>query len=227
MRERRRRVALAIVALAALVVAGLLGRLTAPTAEPSPPRDSRSINSSPRAHDTRTVAGVRVGYPRTREGAVAAMAAYGHALADPRVQLDDHLRAKVAAAVGTERYVRTLEQARSVFAALRAGSVGQALRPGARAVFLGVPIAYRILSYGGANAVIRSWGVAITASDTGLRPEATWTTTTTTAVWEDGRWKVDRVSSTPGPTPAGPRSTWQAIDFLEALTGMRGFSDAP
>ena len=56
------------------------------------------------------------------------MAAYGQALADPRVQLDDRRRAEVAAAVGTARYARTLRDARAVFAALRAGPVGQALR---------------------------------------------------------------------------------------------------
>ena len=114
-------------------------------------------------------------------GAVAAMAAYGQALADPRVQLDDRRRRAVAAAVGTERYARSLQDAEAVFAARRSGAVGQALRPGARAVFLAVPVAFRVVSYDEHEAVIRSWGVAIVASDTGLQPRASWGMTTTTA----------------------------------------------
>jgi hypothetical protein len=227
MRERRSRMAAAAVLVVALAAAAVIGRLTAPTAGAPPVPQPVPVAKPPGLGATRTVAGIPVGFARTREGAVAAMAAYGHALADPRVQLDDRRRGTVAAAVGTSRYVRTLREARAVFAALRAGPVGQALRPGARAVFLAVPIAYRILSYDGSTAVIKGWGVAITASDTGLTPAADWATTTTAAVWERGDWKVDRVSSTSGPAPRGPRTSPAPPDFLDALAGMRTLRYAP
>ena len=176
---------------------------------------------------TSVVAGVPVGYAHTRAGAVAAMAAYGQALADPRVQLDDRRRATVAAAVGTERYARTLQDAEAVFAARREGPVGQALRPGARGVFLGLPVAYQVLSYDGSRAVIKSWGVAVVATDTGLAPRASWGMTTTTALWRSGDWKVDQVRSQSGPVPAGTGTPSDAPAFIDALTGMRALRHAP
>jgi hypothetical protein len=226
MSERSRSRAPGMVALvAALLVAGLIGRLTAPTPDPARPPKTRVATSEPRATDV--AAGVPVGYSRTREGAVAAMAAYGQALADPRVQLDDGRRRAVAAAVGTERYARALDEAEAVFAARRRSAVGQALRPGAHAVFLGLPIAYRVMSYDGSRAVIKSWGVAVAASNTGLDPRASWGTTTTTAVWRDGDWKVDEVRSEPGPVPAGTSTPSQAPPFIEALAGMKALRHAP
>jgi hypothetical protein len=226
MSERSRSRAPGMVALvAALLVAGLIGRLTAPTPDPPRPQETHVVAREPRATDA--VAGVPVGYPRTREGAVAAMAAYGQALADPRVQLDDRRRRAVAAAVGTGRYARALEDAEAVFAARRRTAVGQALRPGARAVFLGLPIAYRVLSYDGSRAVIKSWGVAVVASDTGIAPRAGWGTTTTTAVWHGGDWKVDQVRSQPGPVPAATGTPSAASSFIEALAGMRTLHHAP
>ena len=193
MRERRSRIPAAVALVVALLAAAVIGRLTAPRADAPPVPRPAPVTEPPGLRATGTVAGVPVGYARMREGAVAAMAAYGRVLADPRVQLDDRRRHAVAAAVGTERYAQSLQDAGAVFAARRAGPVGQALRPGARAVFLAVPIAYRMVSYDDSTAVIESWGVAITASDTGLSPQASWGTTTTTAVWERGDWKVDEV----------------------------------
>jgi hypothetical protein len=227
MRERRSRVPAAVALVVALVVAAVIGRLSAPRADGPPVPRPAPLAEPPGLGATRTAAGVPVGYARTREGAVAAMAAYGHVLADPRVELDDRRRDALVAAVGTTRYARTLRDARAVFAARRAGPVGQALRPGARAVFLAVPIAYRMLSYDDSTAVIKSWGVAITASDTGLSPQASWGTTTTTAVWERGDWKVDEVNSQPGPAPAGTGMPSTAIEFVDALAGLRTLRHAP
>src|SRR5215213_3266367 len=116
--------------LVALVVAGLVGRLTAPSADPTPPPETRI--AAPETQATGVAAGVPVGYPRTRAGAVAALAEYGQALTDPRVQLDDRRRRAVVAAVGTDRYARALQDAEAVFAARREAAVGQALRRGAR-----------------------------------------------------------------------------------------------
>src|SRR6188472_360437 len=132
-----------VLALAlAVLTAAVVGRLSAPRGEATPTATSERPARLPAWQGTRVVAGVRVGYSRTRAGAVAAMAAHGQALADPRVKLDDRRRMEVAGGVGTERYARALESARAVFASRRAGAVGQALRPGSRAVFLGVPVAF-------------------------------------------------------------------------------------
>jgi hypothetical protein len=227
MRERRSRMPAAAALVIALAAAAVIGRLTAPPADAPPVRSPAPVAAPPSGRATRTAAGIPVGYARTREGAVAAMAAYGRVLADPRVQLDDRRRRQVAEAVGTARYARALEGAETGFAALRDGRVGQALRPGARAVFLAVPVAYRTLSFDGTRTVIVSWGVAIAASDTGIQPRAGWETTTTTAVWEHGDWKVDRVASTSGPVPAGTAAPSPAASFIEGLAGMRALRHAP
>jgi hypothetical protein len=227
MRERRSRMPAAVALVIALAAAAVIGRVTAPRGDSPPGSRPAPAAEPPTSRAMRSAAGVPVGYARTREGAVAAMAAYGRVLADPRVQLDDRRRSEVAVAVGTARYAHGLRDAEAVFAARRAGPVGQALRPGARAVFLAVPIAYRMLSYDDAKAVIKSWGVAITASDTGLSPQASWGTTTTTAVWERGDWKVDEVISEPGPVPAGTGTPSTATAFVDALSGLRTLRHAP
>jgi hypothetical protein len=221
--HRRSRIAIVLATGAALILAAAVGRLTAPHQEAETPQ----IRALPRPAALGVAAGVPVGYAHTRAGAVAAMAAYGQALADPRVQLDDQRRRAVAAAVGTERYARALEDAEAVFAARRRGAVGQALRPGAHAVFLGLPVAYRVMSYDGSRAVIKSWGVAVLASDTGLEPRASWGTTTTTAVWHDDDWKVDEVRSRAGPVPVGTGTPSDAGSFIAALAGMRALRHVP
>jgi hypothetical protein len=221
--RRRSRTAILVAAGTALVVAAAVGRLTAPRPEAAAPQ----IRTLPVPLARSIAAGVPVGYARTRAGAVAAMAAYGQVLADPRVQLDDRRRRLVATAVGTDHYAQGLAEAEPVFAARRSSAVGQALRAGARSVFLGLPIAYRVMSYDGSRAVIKSWGVAVAASDTGIQPRAGWGTTTTTAVWHDGDWKVDQVHSQPGPVPAATGTPSQASSFIEALAGMRTLHHAP
>ena len=228
MRERRSLMPGAVALVIALIAAAaLIGRLTAPrTNAPSTPRPA-PMAEPPVIGATRTVAGVPVGYPRTREGAVAAMAAYGQALADPRVEINDRRRTEVVAAVGTARYARSFQNAEAGFAALRGGPVGQALGRGARAVFLAVPVAYRVVSFDRSRAVIVSWSVAIAASDTGIEPRAGWDTTTTTAVWEHGDWKVDQAQNRPGPIPAQNDDPSSAAAFIQGLEGMRALHHVP
>ena len=211
----------------ALLAAALIGRLSAPRAEAPPALRPAPVAVPPGLGATRTVAGVPAGYARTREGAVAAMAAYGQALADPRVEIDDRRRAEVVAAVGTARYARSLRDGAAGFAAMRDGPVGQALGPGARAVFLAVPVAYRVLSFDRSRAVIVSWSVAIAASDTGIDPRAGWDMTTTTAVWEKGDWKVDQAQNRPGPVPAQDDDPSSAASFIQGLEGMRALHHVP
>jgi hypothetical protein len=217
----------AVALVVALAAAAVIGRLTAPRADAPPLPRPAPVATPHGLGATRTVAGVPVGYARTSEGAVAAMAAYGQALADPRVEINDRRRAEVATAVGTARYARSLQDAGAGFAAMRDGPVGQALRRGARAVFLAVPVAYRVLSFDRSRAVIVSWSVAIAASDTGIAPRAGWDTTTTTAVWEHGDWKVDQAQNRPGPVPAQNDEPSSAASFIQGLEGMRALHHVP
>ena len=227
MRERRSRMPATIALVVALLAAAVIGRLTAPSAYAPPLARRAPVHVPSGLGATRTVAGVPVGYARTRAGAVAAMAAYGQALADPRVEINDRRRTEVVAAVGTARYARSLQDGVAGFAAMRDGPVGQALGPGARAVFLAVPVAYRVLSFDRSRAVILSWSIAIAASDTGIDPSASWDTTTTTAVWEHGDWKVDQAQNRSGPVPAQNDDPTSAASFIHGLEGMRALHHVP
>jgi hypothetical protein len=52
-------------------------------------------------------------------------------------------------------------------------------------------------------------------------------TTTTTAAWEHGDWKVDQVRSQRGPVPAEAGTPSAARSFLSALAGMSALRHAP
>ena len=69
--------------------------------------------------------------------------------------------------------------------------------------------------------------MAITASDTGLHPGADWATTTTTAVWQHGDWKVDRVELYVRARSQRAGTSSASAAFIDALAGMRTLRHAP
>jgi hypothetical protein len=205
-------IALAAVVVA-LVVGGAIGRATAAshhvpahgTAGPGP---------------SRTVAGVGVGYARTRAGAVAAVIADGTLLSDPRVLLNQRRRTQVLGLIATGRYAATFS-----------GPAAAALNATARSrptVFFAAPIAYRLTSYSPSVATVTGWGVSVAGSSSAA-PSSTWGTSVTTVRWVAGDWKVDAVRSSAGPTPAlasGQHPSSTGV-FVAALRGTRGLRHAP
>jgi hypothetical protein len=198
----------------ALVVGGIVGRATAPT------HHDRSPSVAPGAGPSRTVAGVGVGYPHTRAGAIAAVIADGALLSDPRVLLNRRRRTQVLGLIATNRYAATFS-----------GPAAAALNATAKSrptVFFAAPIAYRLTAYSSEAATVTGWGVSV-AGSASVGPAATWGRSATTVRWVDGDWKIDAVRATTGPTPAmaegqHPSST---ATFVTALRGTRGLRHVP
>ncbi len=216
-----------LAAVVALVAAFVIGRVTAPAGHRQGQRPAPAAMTPP--GPSRIVDGVGVGYPDTQAGAVAALLADGQTLSDPRVLLDAGRRAQVLALVATSRYAATFSGSggRALAAAERQTALGRRLASGARTVFLGVPIAYRVVSCTPRRIRVIGYGVSVVANDQGLSPRATWATSTTDAVWQNRDWRVDAVTSSDGPTPAPTAPPSDATSFLGALAGARETHDAP
>jgi len=200
--------------IVALVVGAIAGRATAPSGDQSTPPQSTA------AAPSRTVAGVGVGYPRTRAGAIAAVIADGTLLSDPRVLLNQRRRTQVLGLIATDRYAVTFT-----------GQAAAALNATARSkptVFFAAPIAYRLTGYSPDAATVVGWGVSV-AGSTAAAPSSTWGTSVTTVRWVDGDWKVDAVRTSAGPTPAlaAGQHPSDTAAFERALRDTRGLRHAP
>jgi hypothetical protein len=151
-------------------------------------------------------------------------------LGNPQILLDPSRRAQVLSLIATERYAATFRgPAATALEAVRRGPLGRGLAAGTQTVYLASPIAYRVVSYTDAEAVIEGWGVSIVGNGQGVNPQATWGTTRTTARWENDDWRIDAVRPTAGPTPRlAPGQTPSAAgDFLARLNGLHGVRHAP
>lgn len=221
-RGRGPRTGAVLAAVGACLIAFGLGRASGGSTAPRDTADDPSPSKS--------VAGVPLGFPRTRDGAVAAMLSHAAVLGEPRDLLDSKRRAQVLALVATPSYAASFRgaAARALEAAGR-GPIGQGLMSGATTVYLARPIAYRVVSYRPGVAVIKGWGVSVVGNDRGLTPRASWATTVTTARWSRGDWRIDAVRSTMGPAPAldPAQAPAGARRLLESLHDLRGIRSAP
>jgi hypothetical protein len=211
----------------AVLAAFFIGRSTAPSSPATVQAQRPGPPTGP--GPSRVVSGVGVGYPDTEAGAVAALLADGQTLSDPRVLLDPRRRAQVLSLIATPRYAATFAGSggQALAQAERQTALGRGLAAGAQTLFLGVPIAYRVVSYTPRRIRVIGYGVSVVANDQGLSPRATWATSTTDAVWQDGNWRVDAVSSSDGPTPAPTAAPSDAASFLSLLAGAHETHDAP
>ena len=216
------------VALIAVVTAFVIGRVTAPS-QHSSDTVTTTVSTPAQPAPSKVISGVGVGYPHTQAGAVAALIAAGQTLSDPSVLLGPSRRTQVLSLIATSQYAQTFSGSggEALAQAVKQSSLGQGIEAGAKTVFLSVPVAYRVASYSQRQIKIVAYGVSVVANDQGLSPRATWATSTTTAVWQDGGWKVASATSTDGPTPALTSQPSSAGAFLDALAGASEVHDAP
>jgi hypothetical protein len=216
------------VALVLIVAAFVVGRVTAPS-HGSTRTVTTTVSTPSQPSASKVVDGVAVGFPHTRAGAVAALLADGQTLSDPRVLLNPARRSQVLSLIATARYAQTFSGAggQALIQAERNTPLGRGIESGAQTVFLSVPVSYRVASYSPQQVKVIGYGVSIVANDQGLSPRTTWATSTTTAVWQDGDWKVASASSADGPTPALTAQPSGAAAFLAALNGTQEVHDAP
>lgn len=221
-------IGLVTAALVAVVAAFVVGRVTAPSHH-STRTVTTTVSTPGQPSPSRVEDGVPVGYPDTRAGAVAALLTDGQTLSDPRVLLDPSRRAQVLSLIATSQYAQQFSGAggEALLQAEKQSSLGQGIESGAQTVYLSVPIAYRVTSYSPQRITVVGYGVSVVANDQGLSPRATWAMSTTTAVWQNGGWKVASASSSDGPTPAPTAQASNATSFLNALNGANEVHDAP
>jgi hypothetical protein len=212
--------------IAVVVVVALAGFLVGRASEDAPTPRSERVGPGPHG----STFGVPSRFPRSQEGAVAAMLSHGAALGDPRVLLDPKRRAHVLSVVATPSYAGTFEGRRAAgLEAARRGPLGRGLAAGVQTLYLASPIAYRVVSYTPDRAVVEGWGVSVVGNDDGLTPQATWGKTLTTARWQRGDWRIDAVEAKDGPTPhlADGQDPSAAADTFARLSGLRGVRHLP
>lgn len=215
-----------VLLIAAALVLGLaLGRLSghgersspAP-ALPDPPGPTRLVSG-----------GVGVGYAHTRAGAIAANANYQQAFADAAILRRGELRRRIEA-VATPDYVPAMVAGNEPGARrLAAGVIGRGLRERVPTAYFGMPVLYRVLSYSGQRAVIRTWGFTVVGNATLAEPGAYFGTSRTELVWLDGDWKIAATRAAFGPTPrlVSPREGGEGFELVDLLEGMRRYAVAP
>lgn len=218
-------IGLVAVALVAVVAAFVVGRVSAPSHH-STQTVTSTVSTPSQPSPSRVQDGVPVGYPRTKAGAVAALLTDGQTLSEPQVLFNASRRSQVLSLIATSAYAQTFAGS-ALSQAERQTPLGRGILAGAKTVFLAVPISYRVVSYSPDQVKVVSYSVSVVANDRGLSPRATWSTTTTTAVWQDGGWRVSSASSSDGPTPALTDQPSTATAFLGALSSQQAVHDAP
>jgi hypothetical protein len=213
--------------LAALLVAFAMGRATAPTTVERVPAPA---SGDAKAGALRIVAGIPVGYVRTKRGAVAAALNYG-AAAGPGFMFDRRRRLQVAAAIGTPGYARqwSSPDVDRGYGIVAHSLVGRALRAGRPAVARGTPLGYRVVAFDGRRLVLDTWSVYVLASMDSA-PVARFGTSRSVLVWWDDDWKVaDAYDIGIGPTPTLVRADRASapVAFMAAIRGMRAYRYVP
>lgn len=218
----------AIGVLVAVVFGLLAGRISAPAGSTPPPAAVlRPV--SPAAGAGREVAGVAVGFPRSRAGAALAAGSYQQAFAERSVLAPGELRRRIEA-VATPGFVSAMLEANEPGTArLAAGPFGQGLRAGVPSAFFGMPVAYRLLSFTPQRAVVETWGFSLIGNVSTLEPTAYFGLARTVLAWEGGRWKIADTRASFGPTPrlASPREGGEGTRLIELTEELRPYGIAP
>ena len=180
--------------IAAIVVGVLLGRITAPR-----PDESVAARPALTPGPAGQVAGVGVGFARTRAGAAVAAANYQRAFADSAILRPGELRRRIDA-VTTPGFAPVMLKANAPGAArLRAGAFGEGVRGKVPSAYLGVPVGYRLLSFSLRRAVVQTWGFTLLGNATAVEPTAFFGLARTVLVWTGGDWKIANTRASFGP----------------------------
>ncbi len=214
----RRRAFVALGVVASVALAALLGVAVGRSLRRTPSAPARPQTAA--SAGGRLVAGVPVGYARTRPAAAAAAMNYVPALGRLPLLGEAARRAALSALVAPGAIGR-------VTAALgRCPDLPAMPLPGCGAdttLMRLVPISARVLKYDGRSATVDVWTVTLTATRHSRVIDTAWSTETVTLGWY-GDWKVRQVASRLGPVPATyqPPSLWPVAGVeLRELVDVR------
>lgn len=213
-----------VLSIAIAVVVGLLvGRASAPSASESP--DLAGLHPGP----TREVAGVKTGFTRTRDGAVLAAGSYQQAFADSEILRPGVLQRRIEA-IATPRFAPVMMAANRPGAERLARSAfGEGVRGAVASVYLGVPVAHRVLSYTSRRAVVQTWGFTLLGNVSSVEPTAYFGLSRTVLLWLEGDWKIADTRASFGPTPriASPRPGGEGLSLVELARRLEPYGLAP
>lgn len=209
-----------------LVVAGIIGgRLSVGAV--SGGADAAG-GERPQAGPTDSVAGVPVGYARTREGAVAAMTNYATVLTDPAFVSDRRRRREILNTIATEEVTRDYEGDANTLTQLADTPLYRDVRAGRPTIWTGAPLGYRVERYSDDEAAIFLWSVAVLGSDR-LQPRAVYSSGVSRLRWVRGDWKLAGGTDQDGPVPAPleDAESTSGEEFAARLRGLRGLRYVP
>jgi hypothetical protein len=176
------------------------------------------------------VEGVPVGWAPTREGAVAAAAAYGKVLSSSWFLTDAARRDRALAAMATPASLAALQSAQQALASeVASNPLGSGLgQPSVASVLTTGYLGYRLEQYREHDSArVALWAVVVAGNDANLPPQALWGTSTLLLRWA-GDWKLEAAQTVPGPVPVyGQAEPSTPADLVAAIRDFEGFADVP
>ncbi|MFI1203476.1 hypothetical protein ACH4VR_29275 [Streptomyces sp. NPDC020883] len=227
-----RRAKIAGISFAAVLIAGIV--LTNFTGEGGTPdtgsaqaTDSPAAAPSPggsggKAKADQYAGGVPVGYPHSKEGAIAAAVNYEMARSSPSYFTDQNFRHSVLTTVMAESSMQAQQKTDDRDAAKLVASLGIDRDNASSMVMRAAPLGTRVSNYSPQGATVDVWMselIGMTNADSPLPVSASWTTYKLRVEWSGSDWKLMDISRSDGPTPlqtsdAAPDSvaTFQKMD---------------
>ncbi len=233
-RRPRRRWLIAVAAVA--VVAG--GLVAQPWSGPGPAAPTAAVRDGAvvicdsagiAALPARWVAGVPVGWPQTRQGAVGAAAGYARVLSAGWFLAEVGRRHRALGAMGAPEALPGLQAAQDeVAAGIARGPFGAGLaRRGVRPLLRTSLLGYRLDRYTPGDARVALWALVLYGNDGGLAPQSLYATSTLRLRWA-GDWKLVEAATVPGPVPVQGQATPSAAgELLQAAERFKEFDYAP
>lgn len=176
---------------------------TAETPADSTPT-SQAGGSGPGAKANSVKNGVPVGYPRTKDGAMAAAVNYQTARSTPAYFTDETLRHQVLKTVMTSSALTNQQAQDDQTAKSLMASLGVTGKTAPEMMMRAASLGTTVSSYSHDTATVRVWMsevVGVPTEQSRMPVAGTWSTYTLILQWQDGDWKVATIDQTDGPTP--------------------------
>ena len=162
---------------------------------------------------------------RSKPGAVRAATAYlaalgGSALLDP-----GRLR-RTLNSIASRSALPNLRRAYEQAAVQTREQLGADTSPEPVVIVRAAPVGYRVEQFSPDATTISIWRVGIVGSGATVEPQQSWRTETVSLVWEDGRWKVAALRSSPGPTPPLGTAPATGADLFTSIPRFEEFDAA-
>jgi len=188
-----------------LVLFGGGGKPDTTSSQPSATTPTSQAGGSGPGTRARTVKnGVPVGYPRTKDGAIAAAVNFQTARSSPGYFTDEALRHEVLQTVmSTAALPSQVEQDDTATKALLA-ALGVNATTAPDMVMRSAPLGTHLSAFSSDTATVDVWMseiVGVTSDNSAMPVSGTWSTYTVILQWQDGDWKIATINRTDGPTP--------------------------